>query len=277
MRIPPDLPTEMIATRKVGRKLTQLKGYIFTDMNDLSPQIQRVRTYPWISMGILAVLSLVNIYEGYFTTAQTTSSGSGTAGHQFTVGTLLVGLAITWAIILTPVIAASQKLHSFVDLYRIRFQWKDLGWGVGLLFANMVVSVSWNSLCFATGWVNKNDKVGNVGQFLNSKTAKWTILIVLISALLAPAFEELFFRGLLFPVLRIRISFPLAGTITAFCFALVHIQGKGSLDITTLPVIFILGFALAAVREKTGRLTPTICGHIMINFFAFFSAIYLNK
>jgi membrane protease YdiL (CAAX protease family) len=228
-------------------------------------------------MGILGFLSLVSVYEGYFSSSSGSTTSASTTHSQPSIGTLIFGLAVTWAIIVTPVIAASQKLRSFAALYRTYFRWIDLLWGFGLLSFNFFVSFTWTEFCYLTGLVARKDKIGNVGEFVNSNTQAWSVVVILLGGVLAPVFEELFFRGLLFPVLRLRFSFFMAGALSAACFALVHVQGKGSQDVTTIPIIFILGFGLAFFREKTGRITPGMCGHIMINLVTYLIAIYFTK
>ena len=102
-----------------------------------------VRSYPWISIGILGLIAGLGVYDEYFAPNASNSSQIQTNNSSLSVGALVLGLAITWAIILTPVIAASQKLRSFIKLFNFRFQWVDLAWGVGLLTANLILSYLW--------------------------------------------------------------------------------------------------------------------------------------
>src|SRR5207244_12722933 len=72
----------------------------------------------------------------------------------------------------------------------------------------------------------------------------------------APFSEEVFFRGFIFGGLRHRLSFPVAGLISAAIFGLFHYTGPGSLGV--VPQLAFLGFALSWVYEETGSIYPTI-------------------
>jgi membrane protease YdiL (CAAX protease family) len=79
----------------------------------------------------------------------------------------------------------------------------------------------------------------------------------------APVCEELFFRGVLFRVLRQRIPLWPAAIIDGVFFGLVH----GSLVI--LPVLAVLGIMFCYVYERTGSLFPTIALHALNNTVAY--------
>jgi CAAX protease family protein len=79
----------------------------------------------------------------------------------------------------------------------------------------------------------------------------------------APVCEELFFRGFLFRVLRLRTGFWLAAGADGILFGLVH----GSFVI--LPVLAFLGVALCWVYERSGSLFPCIAIHVLNNTLAY--------
>lgn len=83
----------------------------------------------------------------------------------------------------------------------------------------------------------------------------------------APFSEEVFFRGFIFGGLRHRLSFPVAGLISAAIFGLFHYTGPGSLGV--VPQLAFLGFALSWVYEETGSIYPTIAVHALNNALAF--------
>jgi membrane protease YdiL (CAAX protease family) len=76
--------------------------------------------------------------------------------------------------------------------------------------------------------------------------------VVLGSAavLLAPFFEELFFRGYLLNCLCQRFHSYTAICVSAFLFALCHIFSK---PLVAIPILFLLGFCCGIVRLWTGR------------------------
>ena len=84
-------------------------------------------------------------------------------------------------------------------------------------------------------------------------------LQVVSVVVMAPIAEELLFRGILYNTIK-HTGYPLAGmTISAALFALVH----GSLALM-LP-LFVMGFALAWVYEKSGSIIAPMMMHATFN------------
>jgi membrane protease YdiL (CAAX protease family) len=93
-----------------------------------------------------------------------------------------------------------------------------------------------------------------------------TLLLVIGAVVVigvAPVCEELFFRGVLFRVLRQRLPFWPAAVADGILFGFVH----GSLVI--LPVLAVLGIVFCYVYERTGSLFPTIALHSLNNTIAY--------
>jgi hypothetical protein len=85
----------------------------------------------------------------------------------------------------------------------------------------------------------------------------------LVVIAVAPVCEELFFRGILFTVLRQRMAFWPAAVIDGVLFGFVH----GSLVI--VPVLAALGVMFCYVYERTGSIFPTIALHALNNTIAY--------
>ena len=88
---------------------------------------------------------------------------------------------------------------------------------------------------------------------------------MLVIAILAPIAEELFFRGMLYPLLRRNLSVWPAIFLNAALFSLIHFIP------VLLPALFIVGLMLAWVREKSGSVIPCMILHCMQNALAVFS------
>lgn len=84
-------------------------------------------------------------------------------------------------------------------------------------------------------------------------------LIVLCIGILAPVFEEMFFRGMLFTALLERL--PTWGALIgqALLFAVIH------LDLVRLPYLIVLGLVLGYLVKRTSSLLPAVLLHIIIN------------
>jgi uncharacterized protein len=85
------------------------------------------------------------------------------------------------------------------------------------------------------------------------------LLLLLLIAVVAPVAEELFFRGMLYPVLRRRWGAGWAVVLNAALFALVHFIPL------LLPGLFYIGLVLAWVRERSGSVIPCIVLHAIQN------------
>lgn len=85
------------------------------------------------------------------------------------------------------------------------------------------------------------------------------LLLLFLIAVVAPIAEELFFRGMLYPLLRRRWSAPVAIGVNGLLFALIHVIP------VILPGLFFVGIVLAWVRERSGSLWPCIFLHALQN------------
>lgn len=83
--------------------------------------------------------------------------------------------------------------------------------------------------------------------------------LMILVAVVAPIVEELFFRGMLYPVLRQRWSAMAAIVINGFLFALIHVMP------ILLPGLFLVGMVLAWVRERSGSIIPCMVIHALQN------------
>jgi uncharacterized protein len=84
-------------------------------------------------------------------------------------------------------------------------------------------------------------------------------LALLLAAVIAPIAEETFFRGFLFAALRKDYPFWIAAGVSALIFSAGHMV-PGAL----LP-LWMLGFLLAWLRERTASLWPSIAMHMLNN------------
>jgi membrane protease YdiL (CAAX protease family) len=108
------------------------------------------------------------------------------------------------------------------------------------------------------------DNPQRVVQDLGADTS--TLLLVVGAVVVigvAPVCEELFFRGVLFRVLRQRMPLWPAAIVDGILFGFVH----GSLVI--VPVLAVLGIVFCYVYERTGSLFPTIALHSLNNTVAY--------
>ena len=92
------------------------------------------------------------------------------------------------------------------------------------------------------------------------------LLALLVTAVAAPICEEIFFRGMLFRLLRTRVPLWAAVLFSAIAFGLAHASPAVSLAL--LPTFMFMGIVLAVVYTRTGWLTNSILLHGLSNAIA---------
>ena len=92
---------------------------------------------------------------------------------------------------------------------------------------------------------------------------------------LAPLLEELFFRGMLYPVLRRSVGVRMAIVLTAIAFAFIH---GAQLGYAWAPLvsIFVVGVVLTAVREWTNSVAASFLVHSGYNL-ALFATLWVGS
>lgn len=93
-------------------------------------------------------------------------------------------------------------------------------------------------------------------------------LMAVFGITLAPLLEELFFRGMLYPLLRRRLGILIAVVLTSAAFASIH---GAQLGYAWGPIvsIFFVGIAFTAVRERTGSVASSFLMHVGYNLTLF--------
>jgi membrane protease YdiL (CAAX protease family) len=89
-------------------------------------------------------------------------------------------------------------------------------------------------------------------------------LIAILAVTLGPFMEELFFRGLLYPVLARRLGISWAVILTALPFALMHMFQYGYAWGVVL-LIFVMGIVVTVVRAVTGSVAASFLVHVGYN------------
>ncbi|HUZ05273.1 MAG TPA: CPBP family intramembrane glutamic endopeptidase [Acidobacteriaceae bacterium] len=111
-----------------------------------------------------------------------------------------------------------------------------------------------------------------VDDFFRTPLDAW--IVALFGTLVAPAFEELAFRGFLYPALRRWMGTILAAVLTSIPFALLHAQQLAHAA-SPLVMVFLVSLVLTAVRQRTGSVAASALVHATYNlsiFLVVFSA-----
>jgi len=99
-------------------------------------------------------------------------------------------------------------------------------------------------------------------------------VLAVFGIFVAPFFEELVFRGFVYPVFERMWGFAAAVLLTALLFAVIHVpQLWGGWE--EIATIFVVGAAFSYSRGKTGSLVPSYLMHLGYNM-ALFVLLYLS-
>lgn len=85
------------------------------------------------------------------------------------------------------------------------------------------------------------------------------VALLLLVAVAAPFAEELFFRGMVYPLLRGRLGAVAAIILNAAIFAVAHVVPL------LVPGLFVVGLLLAYLRERSGSIWPPVLFHMLQN------------
>jgi membrane protease YdiL (CAAX protease family) len=170
-----------------------------------------------------------------------------------------------WAGLLgVPLLASRRKGRGTLAAdFGLRMRWSDIPLGIGVGFgAQVVLGIIITNLYDALGI--DTDKVGESAKQLTDQAndVVGVVLLVLIVAIAAPVFEELFYRGLWLRSVERRWGTPAGIAISSLLFGAVHFE---PFDFPAL-VGFAVVVAILAVR--TGRLGPSIWAHVVFNLTA---------
>jgi len=103
------------------------------------------------------------------------------------------------------------------------------------------------------------------------QTARDAWILSLFGVLFAPLFEEIYFRGFLYPALARRLGIPISIVLTAVFFAAIHAPQLSDAWGPVL-VIFLVGLTLTTVRAFRKSLAATILMHMAYNGTIFIAA-----
>jgi membrane protease YdiL (CAAX protease family)/uncharacterized RDD family membrane protein YckC len=173
---------------------------------------------------------------------------------QAMLAATLVGVAL----LITRNAGGGLAAPGALGLRRPRRSW--IGLAAAAYLGYIVMALAWSSLVHP----HQEDVTRDLGFGHGAFGAVAAGVLIVVAA---PFSEEVFFRGFIFGGLRHRLSFPVAGLISAAIFGLFHYTGPSSLGV--VPQLAFLGFALAWVYEETGSIYPTMAIHALNNALAF--------
>ncbi|MDH5641048.1 MAG: CPBP family intramembrane metalloprotease [Nitrospira sp.] len=176
--------------------------------------------------------------------------------------TLAIPLANLPLLILAYVHLLRPAGLNFWSGFGLRIERAQLGRLIGAIFA-VIAAGLWGEWVMARAiewWGLSNHWTEWFDANLVWASGSTLAVSLLEYVVFAPIFEELAFRGLLYAILRRRLSFAPAALLSASVFALAH--GYGLIGFIS---VLWSGFLWAWIYEKTGSLIPGMIAHAMNN------------
>jgi membrane protease YdiL (CAAX protease family) len=215
----------------------------------------------WRDVG-LALLTMVIGAVAIALLARAAGAALGLAGDQRLTAPIVyaVGLGVYLAVILGVYLFAARRAGwAALGLRPARWVWFALVPPLFFLELFLLVLVNGAVSWLAGGFENPQVEALTGGQLL----APGELLALLfLVAVVAPFAEELFFRGMIYPLLRARMAVLPAVGLNAAIFAAVHFIPL------LLPGLFLVGLFLAYLRERSGSIWPPIAFHALQNALA---------
>ncbi|MFZ1136565.1 MAG: type II CAAX endopeptidase family protein [Candidatus Korobacteraceae bacterium] len=149
----------------------------------------------------------------------------------------------------------------------IRWNWPGAA-GMGFLFGGIGFAFA---VEFASRWL-PIPKSLPVDKYFSDTAGAY--LMAAFGVTLAPLLEELFFRGMLYPVLRRAYGILAAVLLTAVAFAAIHGAQLGNAWAPLLS-IFVVGIVFTLVRERADSVAASFLTHCGYNL-ALFSMLWIG-
>jgi membrane protease YdiL (CAAX protease family) len=192
----------------------------------------------------------------YYCLAKTMGSLLGTALPQIVTFTVYATLAAVHCYVFWPPSRPPIALH-FTGV-------KDLVFAIGATIVVIAACVLVYALLgsFLGNFVHlltQLTAVATDAKRLEGQSSSTWAIAILRGCLLAPIFEEIFFRGLLLSWLNRHLRFVPALLVQATLFAAIHVYP------VVFPYAFLFGIATGYIRRATGSTCNTVLMHVMNN------------
>lgn len=152
------------------------------------------------------------------------------------------------------------QILSVISLHSVKWRW--------LIISALVAIIYW----FLDHWlminVFKSDASSSIESWKTANKQYHIISVFVSSVVLAPIFEELFFRGLIFNQLSKRINLWIAAGVSALLFALIHWSWPEFIS------LFLAAMIYAYLCNKSNSLIAPLVSHIGHNLITFIYYFY---
>ncbi|TQM44183.1 hypothetical protein FB388_1545 [Pseudonocardia cypriaca] len=176
-----------------------------------------------------------------------------------TVGTLVIALAVptmlaaSIALLITRVRGNGPR----IDLGLV-WSSRDVGLGLAFGFGGLALTIPASIVYVAIVGEDATSAVGDVFGGIRAGPAL-AILVLVIVVFIAPACEEILYRGLLWGGIEKLAGRWVAFAVSTLLFAIAHFE------FTRTPLLLVVAIPIAIARLYTGRLLASIVAHQVNN------------
>ena len=138
---------------------------------------------------------------------------------------------------------------------------ENIGWAFGAFFANIPIMFVFLLLTAALSKILPGGGHPVSEELMNNPKPAELVKLFFLACVVAPIWEEIFFRGLLFPAFAKAFRSPLYGALlSSFIFASIHPQG-----LLGIPVLMGVALMLCMVSYQTKSLVGNMILHGLHN------------
>lgn len=170
--------------------------------------------------------------------------------------------ALSTTVMVNIALAACAVLIRHATPIRKREKKQELGEAEVLHLASQLILLWLGAQMLAVGAYSLVGSANFDQHFTHEERS--IVLVALTALVVAPVCEEILMRGLIYPLLRFKLSGLISGLLSSTLFALIHA------NIVQIIVAFALGLFLAAIYERTNTLWHVIAFHVLFNTLSLF-------
>jgi uncharacterized protein len=193
---------------------------------------------------------------------------SGVEGDGGRAAELLVGALGLWLGLTSACVYVSRRRGSgsLRRDFNLSIRWRDLGFGLaGAVVARIlaIAAVAALPLPLPTRRIGESERVVFEGAV---ETGLGLAVLVVVTCIGAPLFEELFFRGLVQGRLETRLGVASGIALTSLLFGAAHlIAWQGPWTFVYAWAVAASGLVLGLMRHVSGRLGAPMAAHAFFN------------
>lgn len=251
---------------------------IFTSLFGSTPKLfeAQVGKVPWTALEALFVFLAAILATGIVGgIVYLTANYFGFESDQAEQVTMLAGNTAKPIIeIIFVIVLLHLRGGKFAELFGPHPQFSWRAFGVGLLtFVAIVPPVLLLGAIYQ--WLvpvfNLPTEAQPTITMLRTETDQSLLVwLMLFAVIIAPLFEEIVFRGFIYPAVKQRVGLTAAVILVSAGFAAIH------LNVASFAPLFLLGICLTLAYEATGSLWTPIILHASFNSFFTFMTLQLR-